>query len=228
MSLDPQQSTVTEARRKRLERLDSSAVSDALDKLELSGVASGIGRLSTVRRIAGPVLTVRLDAVKASSTAVRHLGTSAIEAAKPGDIIVIQHPGGEEAAGWGGMLSLSATLRSVAGVIVGGLVRDIDDSRTVDFPVFAKGVTPRTARGRIVEAAFNEPINVCGIRVAPGDFVIADGSGVVFVSAGDIDPVLDTAEALAGRERAMTTALLEGAPVGRVMGADYEQSLERS
>jgi regulator of RNase E activity RraA len=211
----------------RLARLDSSAVSDALDKLGLSGVADGIGRLSSAKRIAGPVMTVRLEAGVPSTRAARHLGTSAIDAATPGAVIVVQHPGGA-GAGWGGILSLGAKLRSVAGVIVGGPVRDIDDSRAIDFPVFATAVTPRTARGRIVEAAFNEPISIAGVAVAPGDFVIADGSGAVFVKAADIERVLDTAEALLRRERRMTTALLEGTAVGDVMNADYEQLLERS
>jgi 4-hydroxy-4-methyl-2-oxoglutarate aldolase len=223
----PDHASPLDSHPKRLARLDSSAVSDALDKLGLSGVADGIEQVSSDRRIAGPVVTVRLEAGSGSTGAARHLGASAIEAAKSGDIIVVQHPGGE-AAGWGGILSLGAKLRSVAGAIVGGPVRDIDDSRALDFPVFATAVTPRTARGRIVEAACNEPITIAGVPVAPGDFVIADGSGVVFVKAGEIDRVLDTAEALARREREMTTALLEGTAVGDVMNADYEQLLKRS
>ena len=139
---------------------------------------------------------------------------------------MIQHPGGIDAAGWGGLLSLGAKLRSVAGVIVDGPVRDIDDSRAIGFPVFARGVTPRTARGRIAEVAFNEPIAIGGVQVSSGDLAVADGSGVVFLAAGNVDRILEVAEMLATRERAMTTALLEGTTVSQVMGADYEQSLE--
>ena len=72
----------------RLSRLDACAVSDALDKLGLTGAVSGIRRLSTDRRISGRVVTVKLDHDDGRPAAARHLGTSAIEAAHTGDVIV--------------------------------------------------------------------------------------------------------------------------------------------
>src|SRR5208283_407834 len=62
----------------RLSRLDSCAVSDALDKLGLKGSVTGIRRFSTDKRIAGRVLTVKLDRAEGRSN-TRHLGTTAIE-----------------------------------------------------------------------------------------------------------------------------------------------------
>ena len=67
-----------------------------------------------------------------------------------------------------GNLSIGAQVRGVAGVIVDGPVRDIDDSRKLDFPVFARDHTAKTARGRIVEVATGEPIDVGGVAVSPG------------------------------------------------------------
>ena len=78
MSLDSGRSETIDSYVRRLERLDSSAVSDALDKLGLSGVVSGIARLSTTRRIAGRVLTVKLGVAGTSSRTASHLGTSAV------------------------------------------------------------------------------------------------------------------------------------------------------
>ena len=141
----------------RLSRLDSCAVSDALDKLGLKGAVTGIRRFSSERRIAGRVLTVKLDRAE-GRTNTRHLCTAAIEAASPGDIIVVEQHTGLDAASWGGNLSIGAQVRGVAGVIVEGPVRDIDDSRKLDFPVFARDHTARTARGRIVEVATGEPM----------------------------------------------------------------------
>jgi regulator of RNase E activity RraA len=92
--------------------------------------------------------------------------------------------------------------------------------------VFARTHTARTARGRIVEAATNVPIVVGDVQVAPGDYVVADGSGVVFVKAGDIERVLDAAEAIAARERAMVAALREGTRISEVMGRNYETMLK--
>ena len=210
----------------RLERLDPGAVSDALDRLGLSGVVTGLAPLSVpARRVAGRVVTVELGP-PVVGPAGRHLGTAAIEAAGPGDVIVVAHQGRLDCAGWGGILSLAAQLRGVAGVIVDGACRDLDEARELGFPVFAKGVVPTTARARASELAWGRPITVgqC-VRVRPGDLVLADGSGVVFVDAERADEVLDAAEDIAAREAAMADALRQGSRPSEVMGRSYEELL---
>lgn len=214
---------------RRLNRLDVCAVSDAMDKLGLRGGVSGLDQRSSNRRIAGRVLTVRLVArqnVPVASGPARHLGTTAIENARTGDIIVVEQRSGIEAGCWGGILSLAAMVRGVAGVICDGPVRDIDEARQYDFPVYARALTARTARGRVAEIANNEPVTIGDVKVCAGDFAIADASGIVFVAAADIDRLLDTAEEIVAREAAMAKALLAGVPVSQVMGADYEHMLK--
>lgn len=213
---------------KRLARLDCCAVSDAMDKLGLAGGVSGLEQRASTRRIAGRVVTYKLvpkDQAPTVSGPPRHLGTTAIEAAQPGDIVVVEQRTGLDAGSWGGILSLAAKLRGVAGVIADGPVRDIDEARGYDFPVYCRSLTARTARGRVAEAFTNQPITLGEVTVHPGDYAIADASGVVFVRADDIARVLDAAEAIAGREAAMARALLAGQPVSQVMGADYEHML---
>jgi 4-hydroxy-4-methyl-2-oxoglutarate aldolase len=210
----------------RLSKLDSCAVSDALDKLGLKGSVTGIHRFSTEARIAGRVLTVKLDRAEGRAN-TRHLCTAAIEAAQPGDIIVVEQSTGLDAASWGGNLAIGAKMRGVAGVIVEGPARDIDDCRRLDFPVFARTHTARTARGRIVEVATGEPIVVGDVTVTPGDYVVADGSAVVFVAQNEISRVLETAEAIAAREEAMAQSLREGVPISQVMGTNYETMLKK-
>jgi regulator of RNase E activity RraA len=211
----------------RLGRLDACAVSDALDKLGLAGVVTGIQRLTTERRISGRVVTVKLDKDDGRRAASRHLGTTAIEAAQPGDVIVLEQRSGVDAACWGGNLSLAAQLRGVAGVVIDGPARDADEARGFGFTVFARSTTSRTARGRIVETGTNVPVVVGDVPVSPGDFVVADGSAVVFVAAGDIARVLDAAEAIADRERQMVEDLKNGLPASEVMGKHYETMLKR-
>jgi regulator of RNase E activity RraA len=211
----------------RLAQLDTCAVSDALDRLGLPGAVSGLARLTTTRRIAGRVITVKMGRDEGRPAASRHLGTTAIELAQPGDVIVMEQRTGIDAACWGGNLSLGAKLRQVAGVIVDGPARDIDDAREYDFPVFARSTTPRTARGRIVEVATNVTITVGDLTVNPGDFVVGDGSGVAFVAEGDVERVLEAAAAVIARERAMVAALREGKPISQVMGTGYETMLRK-
>lgn len=217
---------------RRLARLDCCAVSDAMDKLGIGQrVASGLGPRSGRHRISGRAVTVKLLAAAempppAPGSAPRHLGTTAIEAARPGDVIVVEQRTGIDAGAWGGILTLGAKLRGVAGVVADGPVRDIDEARDHDFPIFCRAFTARTARGRVAEAATNVAVTIGEVAVDPGDYVIADGSGVAFVPAADIERVLDAAEAIAGREAAMAKDLLAGRPITAVMGATYEQLLK--
>jgi 4-hydroxy-4-methyl-2-oxoglutarate aldolase len=210
----------------RLRRLDACAVSDALDRLGLEGAVSGIAPRSAPRRIAGRVRTVSLGPA-GGATAPRHLCTAAIGAADAGDVIVVEQRTGIEAAGWGGILSIGAATKGIAGVIVDGPARDIDEAAEIGFPVYARSVTTRTARGRIIEVSSGAPITVGGVAVNEGDYVIADGSGVVFVKAGDAARVIEAAAQIAAREAAMAKAARAGEPMAKVMGADYEAMLKR-
>jgi 4-hydroxy-4-methyl-2-oxoglutarate aldolase len=216
---------------KRLKRLDTCAVSDAMDKLGLKGAVGGLEQRAGNARVAGRVMTFRLvphGQGPATTGPARHLGTTAIERAQPGDVIVVEQRTGIESGCWGGILTLGAKVRGIAGVVADGLVRDLDEAVAYDFPVFSRGSTARTARGRVTEADTGEPITVGEVRVCAGDYVIADRSDVVFIAAADIERVLEAAEMIFAREAAMTKALLEGTPISQVMGANYENMLQPS
>jgi len=210
----------------RLRRLDCCTVSDARDRLHIPGVISGIPQQSGSSRIAGLIITVKLERGTAPAGAVRHLGTTAIEAGGPYHVIAVEQRTGVEAGSWGGLLTLGAKVKGIAGVLADGPVRDIDEAREAGFPVFTRVLTAMTARGRVYEQATNVPITMWGVEVSPGDYVIADRSAVIFIKAGDIDRVLDTAEDIAAREATMAKAILAGAPMTQVMAGNYENMLK--
>lgn len=210
----------------RLAALDACVCSDAMDSLQIRGVAAGLRALTVPRKVAGPVLTVELGPVASAAGGGRHLGTAAIEAALPGDVIVVAARGRVDAAGWGGVLSLAAVVQRVSGVIVDGACRDVDESVELGLPVYARAAVPATARGRHAEVAWNTPVEVAGVQVEPGDLVIADGSGVVFLPAGHVAEIITAAEDIMAREAAMAARIRAGEPVSRVMSADYEHMLK--
>lgn len=183
--------------------------------------------MSAVRRTCGQVVTVKLAAGKApEGTPARHLCTSAIELSGPSNVIVVEQRTGVECAGWGGILSTAAKVKGVAGVIMEGLARDIDEAEQLGFTIFARGATARTARGRIHEVATGAPVQVGDVVVQHGDWVVADRSGVAFVPADRIENVLTAAERIARREGEMAKAALSGQAASVVMGANYEHLLE--
>jgi 4-hydroxy-4-methyl-2-oxoglutarate aldolase len=213
----------------RLMRLDCCALSDALDKLGLPGCVTGLPALSVTRKIAGRVHTVRLvakDKAPPMAGPPRHLGTTAIEACQPGEIIVVEQRSGIDAGSWGGILSTGAKVRGVAGVIADGPVRDVDEARQMDFPVYGRSTTARTARNRIVEIGTDVAVTIGDVTVRPGDYVVADGSAVVFLAQADAARIIEAAETIAAREAAMAKALQDGKPITEVMGAAYEHMLK--
>jgi 4-hydroxy-4-methyl-2-oxoglutarate aldolase len=218
-SLDPKEAV------HRLRRLDCCAISDAMDRLKLGSVVTGVPQASGDGRIAGRVVTVKLGLGEPPPGPPRHLGTTAIEAAGPDDVIVVEQRSGVEAGSWGGLLTLGAKMRGIPGVICDGPVRDIDEARTYGFSVFTKAFTARTARGRIVELGTNVPVAIHGVRVNPGDYVVADRSAIIFIAAADVANVIEAAEGIVAKEAAMAKALLEGTPISKVMGGNYEHML---
>ena len=210
----------------RLAMLDTSAVSDALDRLQLPGALTSLHALSVPRRIAGQAITVQLGCANGEGS-TRHLCTAAVDASGPGSVIVVAHNGRVDVAGWGGILSLGAVLRHVEGVVIDGACRDLDESRELALPVYGRAAVPVTARGRIVEVAWNTPVQIDGLTVSPGDLVIADASGVVFVPQAHAERVIDIAEEVVLRERAMSEAVRRGGQMVDIMGAKYEGLLQK-
>ena len=208
----------------RLVKLDTCAVSDAQDKLGIMGTITGIVPLYPTERIAGRAVTVRL-VTKGDEEAKVHLGATAVVSADAGDVIVIDHNGRTDVAGWGGILSTAARTKGVAGVIIDGASRDVDEARGLGLPLYGRAATPLTARGRIIEESTNQPIEIGGVAVNPGDYVIADASGIVVVPASRAAEVVPEAERIVERETAMAADVKAGKPVTEVMGTSYEKML---
>jgi regulator of RNase E activity RraA len=200
----------------RLAKLDTCAVSDALDRLGLKGAVLGIGQLWPGPRITGRCVTVKIKPAGLEQSK-QHLCTAAIAAASPADVIVVDNGGRLDVAAWGGLLSLAAKIKQVRGVIVDGAARDLDESRELAFPVYGRAAVQVTARGRIMQQSFNQEIACAGVQVHPGDLVIADASGAVFIPRARETEVIAQAEALAGREAAMAEAIRGGRSIVEVM-----------
>jgi regulator of RNase E activity RraA len=193
----------------RLAKLDTCAVSDALDSLALKGATWGVTPQWQCPRIVGRAITMKIKPAGLEQP-TQHLGTAAIEAAKTGDIIVIDNGGKREFSCWGGLLALSAKLKGVSGVVIDGACRDIDEARELEFPVYARGVVPMTARGRVMQESYNREVQFAGVQCHPGDLVIADGSGVVIIPKEREEQVVAAAEVIYRKEQDMADGIRRG------------------
>lgn len=201
----------------RLRALDTTQVSDALDRLSIEGVALGLrAQTSPTHPIVGVCRTVQVGESDESHPSP-HLASSTIGVAGPQDVIVISNAGRVDVSSWGGLLSLAASKKGIQGVVIDGACRDISESDDLDFPVYARAVVPVSARGRLTELGQKLPVEIAGVTVSPGDLVIADGNGVVFIPQERVVEVLDVAEGIAQIEADMKQRLLHGASVVDVM-----------
>ena len=211
----------------RLAKLDTCAVSDALDSLNLKGATWGVRPQWPCPKIAGRAVTMKIKPAGLQQP-TQHLGTAPIEAAQPGDIIVIDNGGKLEFSCWGGLLALSAKLKGLSGVVIDGASRDIDEARDLEFPVYARSVVPMTARGRVVQESFNQEIQFAGVQCHPGDLVLADGSGVIIIAKEKEGEVVAAAEVIYAKEQEMAAGIRKGySGLEMLEKLGYEQMLSK-
>ena len=211
----------------RLIKLDTCAVSDALDSLGLKGATWGVRPQWSCPKIAGRAVTMKIKPAGLQQP-TQHLGTAPIEAAQPGDIIVIDNGGKLEFSCWGGLLALSAKLKGVSGVVIDGASRDIDEARELEFPVYARSVVPMTARNRVVQESFNQEIQFAGVQCHPGDLVLADGSGIIIIPREKEAEVVAAAEGIYAKEQEMAAGIRQGySGLEMLQKLGYEQMLNK-
>ena len=196
--------------------LDSSAVSDALDRLELPSGLVAIRPMWGASTLIGRAVTVQLEPARAAESGA-HICATAIADAGPHDVIVVANDGRTDVSSWGGLLSLGASLRGVRGALVDGVCRDVGEARELGFPIYARGTSPVTARGRLRQRSTGEPVCVGGVEVNPGDVVLGDEVGVVVVPAGRAEEVLAAALEIVAREAAIAADLHAGIPLADAM-----------
>ncbi len=213
--------------RPRLEKLSTTNLSDALDKLGLHGAVIGIRPLFGMPRICGRAVTIKITAAGMTKSK-HHLGIEAIAAAVEGDLIVIDNHGDVQNNCWGEILSCAAKKKGLSGVIIDGAARDVDECQKMDFPVFARGVVPITARGRIMQEDFNCLIRLGDVQVRPGDILVGDINGVVVIPTEKVDEVIAAAEKIMAKEESMKRDILAGLDILEIdRRYNYEQMLTK-
>ncbi len=179
----------------RIASLATSTLANALDDAGYhDNVMVGLHSVAAGSRFVGPAVTARESCGEFGDFGSEDFRVGAIiDAAKAGDVIVIDGGGGLGST-WGGMASYAAKYKGVAGLVVDGAVRDLEEIIEFDFPVFARHLVPTTGRLRLKVEAINEPIVIYGVRVEPGDIIVGDGTGVVCLPQKDAEKIVSLAE----------------------------------
>jgi 4-hydroxy-4-methyl-2-oxoglutarate aldolase len=150
-------------------------------------------------RLAGPAFTV---VAAGEFLSVLH----AIAQAAPGDVLVVDG-GRAPLAALGELLANEAQRRGIAGIVVDGYVRD--RSGLPDLPIWARGTVPNAGRNDVAPRV-GEPVSVGGVRVTPGDLVLADDDGIIVAPAAQLEAALERAEQIERTEAAVLAGIRRG------------------
>lgn len=139
----------------------------------------------------------------------------AINIAQAGDIIVINN-NSIHVAPWGELATLSSINKGVAGVVIGGAVRDVDDIRRLNFPVFATSIVPNAGEPKGF-GEINAEIQCGGQTVKPGDFIVGDDNGVVVISREHAYEIARRAAEVEKNERRIRDEIKRGKTLSEVL-----------
>ncbi|MGW2254620.1 RraA family protein [Kitasatospora sp. NPDC001660] len=171
-----------------------------------------IGDLRVIRpeqKIAGPAFTINLSIDDWVNT------LPILSRAQPGDVVVMACHGLSTTAIWGGLTSTLSHTFGLAGALVDGAVRDVDEIRDIGFPVWYRTTSPRQSPGavhdRIEPVQVNVPVSFGGQLIFPGDIIVADENGVATVPSATAKDVLARARDVARRENEIRDRIAAGA-----------------
>lgn len=200
-----------------LAQYDTSILSDALDEVGVQGVLPGIeARRAGQGLVVGRALPVRLEPKSNDPAAYRFGGgvgkplEQVLQTMRDGDVVVMDLGGSNRAAAWGGLASRIAQRRGVRGTVMWGACRDVAEIREIGYPVWSVATCPRRSRNEFTFGGINVPVTIAGVIIHPGDYIVADDSGVLCVPKDHVDRVLELAATIESQERTLAAQILNG------------------
>ena len=190
----------------RASRLDTATLSDALDRLGLVGQCYRIHPRSTASRMTGRAWTLLYGPAASPAGTVGDY----IDDVAPGQVIVLDNGGRDNATVWGDILTEIAHRKGIAGTLIDGINRDVALSLELGYPIYSRGHWMRTGKDRVQVEATQVPVNIGDVRVAPGDLIRGDADGVVVIAREHEDKVLAAAEEIQRAEDAIRESVRNG------------------
>jgi len=192
--------------KKVFKEVSTANLSDAMHR---SGDLKGLFALVQGVKIAGPAVTVRTYPGDWAKT------VQAIDHAKPGDVIIIDAAGVGPAV-WGELATHGAKRSKIAGVVIDGAVRDAAEIKKLKFPVYAKLITPTAGEPK----GFGEigaPVMISGVKVFPGDWIVADDDGVVCIAEKSVVEIANRAMGILEQENRLREEIDRGSTLGKAI-----------
>ncbi len=206
---DEKETSIDEQTIELLKHVSTPNISDAMHR---KGAMKNIHSICPGTKAVGRAVTVATFEGDWAKT------VEAIDMAKEGDVIVIYN-GSPHVAPWGELATLSCINRKIAGVVIDGAVRDVDDIRRLNFPVFAVSVVPNAGEPKGF-GEINAEIKCGGETVKPGDYIVGDDNGVVVVPKERGYEIARRAVEVEKNESRIRDEIIKGKTLSRVMSLE--------
>ncbi len=188
-----------------LSEVSTPNISDAMHR---KGAMRGIHPINVGTKIAGTAITVQtFEGDWAKSV-------EAIDLGGPGKVIVIYN-GSNYVAPWGGLATLSCKMKGIEGVVIDGAVRDVDEIRAMNYPVYASAIVPNAGEPKGM-GEINAEITCGGQLVKPGDYIVGDDSGVVVIPRERAYEIARRAKEVKKNESRMYEEIKRGSTLSQV------------
>jgi len=196
---------------KEYRKLSTSMLSDILSTEGLEGrVTYGFRQVLPGVTLVGVAATVKISSGLYGDYDKSEVDFTKMYGEITADSVLVVDNTGLPLANVGDMSSLYLKQLGAAGAVIDGGARDIDVIRELGFPVFARHFVPFSGAGKMHLVSVGRRVQCGGAHVSPGDIVVADGSGIVFIPAERAADILDTAIAMEEREKKVRDAILAG------------------
>lgn len=190
----------------RFQKLDTTCVSDAMDKIGIECSAYGVKPIRFGEKICGRAFTVHYMPCGAAKGTVGDF----LDDVAPGQVIVIDNAGRDNCTVWGDIMAKTAKKMGIAGTVIDGVCRDIPAVLECGYPIFSKGYYMRTGKDRVYVDAVNVPVTLSDIQVRPGDIILGDDTGVVVVPQERAEEVAAIAEGIDQKEQEILELVAQG------------------
>jgi regulator of RNase E activity RraA len=190
----------------RASKLDTTSLSDALDRLGIAGQCLGIKPLDNRFRLTGRAFTILYGPASSPPGTVGDY----IDDLAPDTVVVLDNGGRENATVWGDILTTVAHARGVAGTVIDGACRDVHLSLSLGYPIFSRSYSMRTGKDRVQVEATNGTVNIGDARVDAGDILRGDADGVIVIPKAHEEDVLRVAGEIDAVEGQILKAVREG------------------
>ncbi|MBL0386368.1 RraA family protein [Tumebacillus sp. ITR2] len=192
-----------------LRDLDTASISDALDSLGVNGGLEGLVPRSANVDLCGRAFTVEFGLPSEEETKVA-TAADYIDEVSAGEVVILANNGRTDCTIWGGILTTMATIKGVAGTVIDGACRDVEEIQEKNYAMYTKSVYMKTGKGRAKKRNHQVPVRVNDVVIQPGDYVRGDANGVLVIPQDMIEETVRRAKAIRDTEANIVEALHNG------------------